>query len=120
MTPATPGLADANALIKRVFDATEHAIENLTIGERISLKGLTERVSAFLALPQSTVSPFVSLWTKNNSDKCTVMKGRKGGIYRGKPVRKEDLVPRCSHCGQKLRAGKGAAAKKQETTPKAA
>lgn len=100
----TPGLANVNIVLQKVFDTTEDAINNLAEGERIFLKVLTSRVAAFLALPLSTVGPFVSLWTKKNTDKCTVQKGRFGGIYKGKLPQKKDLAPRCQHCGQKLRA----------------
>lgn len=110
--PSNVGLANANALIQKVFDATETAINNLAVNERISLKSLTERVAAFLGLPQSTVAAFVSMWVKEHKDICTSQKGRKGGIYRGKPLRKEDLEPHCPHCHQKLRAAKAASARK--------
>lgn len=97
-----------NAIIVKVNDATAYAIENLQEGEKISLKCLTERVARFLGLSQALCTPFVTMFVKSY-DKCTMQKGRNGGIYKGKPLRKEDLEPRCNHCGQKLRAKKGEA-----------
>jgi len=92
-----------NSVILKVNDATAHAIENLQEGEKISLKALTERVARFLGLSQALCAPFVMMFVKSY-DRCTMQKGRNGGIYKGKMARKEDMVPRCNHCGQKIRA----------------
>lgn len=101
--PSQLHLDKLNAVILKVNDATAHAIENLQEGEKISLKSLTERVARFLGLSQALCAPFVTMFVKSY-DRCTMQKGRNGGIYKGKLARKEDLEPRCDHCGQKLRA----------------
>lgn len=92
-----------NELLRKVNEATEHAIQNLKEGQKISLKELTEKVAHFLDLSQTQCAPFVTMFVKQY-DKCTMQKGRNGGIYKGKPVKKQDKTPRCMACGQKIKS----------------
>lgn len=98
-----PTLDVLNDTMRKVVGATQFTIDNMSEGERISLKALTEKVADYLNLSQAVCAPFVSMFVKTY-DKCSMQKGRGGGIYKGKPVRKADLEPRCPHCNQKLRA----------------
>ena len=98
-----------NATMKKVFDCTGQAIMNLGPNEHISLKGLTRRVSSFLGLPQSTCTPFVSMFVRQDG-RCTLKRGPDGGVYRGTPAKKADPHPRCQACGQRIRARKTAEA----------
>ncbi len=101
MTTSQAGLDALNAMIQKVNNATQFTIDNLAENEKISLKALTKRVAGFLGLSQSLCSSIVAMYVKS-SDKCTMQRGRNGGIYKGKFHKEVD--PRCDHCGQKLRA----------------
>lgn len=98
-------LGPLNANMQKVFGATELQIGNLKTGEKISVKLLSARVAKFLNMPQSQVAPFISMFIKSY-DKCTMVRGRHGGVYRGSVPRKADTEHRCSACGQKLRKKK--------------
>lgn len=91
-----------NDVLKKVNEATAQAIENLEDGQKISLKELTEKVANFLDLSQNQCAPFVTMFVKQH-DRCTMVKGRNGGIYKGKTIKKIDDTPKCQSCGQKLK-----------------
>lgn len=99
-TPAY--LEKLNGIMSRVFSATQSQVDNLPQGHKVSIKQLTEKVADFLDMPQAQVAQFVAMFIRSY-DKCTVQKGRNGGIYRGAVPKKIDHEPRCAACGQKLR-----------------
>lgn len=103
MTNTQAGLDALNAMIQKVNNATQFTIDNLAENEKISLKTLTERVASFLGLSQSLCSSIVAMYVKS-SDKCTMQRGRNGGIYKGKATK--EVAHRCGECGHKLSARK--------------
>ena len=105
-------LEKVNYIMRHICDTAQRIIDSMNEGEKISLSHLTEKVSHVTDISKSQVVPIVSMFVANY-DKCTMQKGRLGGIYRGTLAKRQPAC--CSCCGQKIKKSKNKS--KAESSP---
>jgi len=77
--------------VERVFQASQDAILSMQMGERMSMKQLTEKVSVSVNMDAKNILPFVSHFL-HNTDLAYVTRGKNGGIIRGtRPEKNSEL-----------------------------
>lgn len=88
-----------------VFKATFDVLDKMSEKERISFPQLFTEVSKKVTSKGTTLQNLVKLAVNQYND-VTVMRGRTGGVIKGKILTKkeQDTRPRCDCCGQVIRA----------------
>lgn len=88
--------------MNEVFAVTRKIIDGMENGDKLTVRDLTDKVSAQVNMTYANVMNLVQMFLKECKD-VSVEIGRGGGVYKGGKKRRVDNRPRCSACNQVLR-----------------